>query len=76
MTKANVHYKCKGKNGDLYGIGVWDDLHNQYQAPLSATSRKLTGCFAEFARIPIGTMSKRRAQQEARKLWGYVKTAK
>lgn len=78
MSKvANVHYKNTDENGKKwYGIGHWVDSAAQYQCPLDAEERRLTGCHTEFARNPIGKMSHKKASYEARKRYGYVRMAK
>lgn len=71
----NVHYIETTDDGkEIYGVGIWSDRNAQYTAPLDARTRKLTGCYAEFSRKPIGRMTLKKARYEARKLWGYVKS--
>ena len=71
----NVHYiETNDKGQEIYGVGIWSDSNGQYTAPLDASTRKLTGCYAEFSRKPIGRMTLKKARQEARKLWGYVRS--
>jgi len=75
----NVHEFENSKGKKLYAVCVWDDFHNQYQRPLDAEERKLTGCFAEFSQSLEGlggykTLSQ--ARRRARKLYGYSKLAR
>ena len=73
--EKNVHYvETDSKGNEVYGVGIWSERNAQYIAPLDAETRKLTGCYAEFSRKPIGRMSLKKARQEARKLWGYVRS--
>ena len=73
MKPRNVHLVEITDDGrKIYGVGIWSDKNAQYTAPLDARTKKLTGCYAECSRKPIGRMTLKKARQEARKLWGYV----
>jgi hypothetical protein len=37
-----------------YAVCRWDEAHGQWTAPLDAETRRLTGCYAEFARTLQG----------------------
>ena len=68
--KQNLH---KLDNGN-YGLGVWSENKGQYQCPLTKEEAKLSGCFMEFSRLPMGDLPYKKAAALARKLWGYVKS--
>ena len=68
----NIH-----ENGDYYVVAVWVESAGQYQAPLDAESRRLTGCHTEFARSLDGFagLTLADAQSRATDLFGYEKLA-
>lgn len=74
MTKSpNVHYKYTKDDGTkIYGLGHWDPTNAQYTCKLDAEDRQLTGCFAEFAKKPIGSLPLEAAKKKARRLYGYT----
>lgn len=68
-----VHEYQDKQGRTRYAVAEWDESHGQWVAPLDAETRKLTGCFAEFARTLSGIggfIDKREAQRRARKLFG------
>jgi len=69
---ANIH-----KNGSYFVVCVWVESAGQYQAPLDAEERSLTGCHTEFARNLDGFTGYRLpdARQRASDLFGYQKMA-
>lgn len=73
----NVHEYTTEHGKTYWGVGVWDQNAGQYTCPLDAETRKLTGCYAEFAR-KISTLggyaTKAQAARRARTLYGYVRS--
>ena len=70
----NIHEVTPG----TYAVCVWVESSGQFQAPLDAETRKLTGCHAEFARSlhGFGGMSLADARNRAQRLYGYQKMAR
>lgn len=46
--KPNVHAFKNRKNETRYAVGLYNEQAGQYEAPLDAEQRRLTGCSAEF----------------------------
>lgn len=68
-----IHQFTDDAGKTRYAVARWDSFHSQYVAPLDARTRKLTGCFAEFAKTPKalgGYKTKRQALRRARYLYG------
>jgi hypothetical protein len=68
-----VHEWTRGRDGKrMFAVARWDQERAQFIRPLDATQASLTGCFAEFGRIP-GHMqsypSRRQALRRARYLF-------
>ena len=77
MKTQNVHEYTNDQGETRWAVGVWDQQAGQYQRPLDAEARKLTGCYAEFARKIEGMgayKSKAAATRRARTLYGYVRS--
>lgn len=72
---SNIHEYVDDKGNTAYSVCHWDQQHNQYQVPMDAEERQLTGCHIEFARRfeQLGRMSLGKARREARKRYGYSK---
>lgn len=67
-----VHW-CWVDGEDWWSVGKWDQDRGQYYRPFDATERRVTGCFAEFAKRACGMQryrSRRRALRRARYLFG------
>lgn len=62
------------KNGETrYAVAKWDEEHAQYVRPTSASTYKLSGCYAEYSRSVDyfgGWKTRRQALREARYLYG------
>ena len=61
-------------NGNIrYAVGRWDQKRGQFYAPLDKTTARLTGCFGEFSRTPVGMpnyKTRKQALRRARYLFG------
>jgi hypothetical protein len=56
-----------------YAVARWEQSSGQFVCPLSETTKKLTGCFAEYAKQPSelgGYKSRQEALRRARYLFG------
>jgi hypothetical protein len=58
-----------------YAVGLWNQHDGQFTVPLDANTRKLTGCFAAFARKITGLPgpaypTRAQALRRARYLYG------
>ena len=76
MTKQANIYRYTDRNGnEQYSVCHWVESSGQYQVPLDAEERRLTGCHTEFARSfkALGKMKRNKAYYEARKRYGYAK---
>lgn len=70
-----VHEFADEQGNKRYAVAEYDELRGQYTAPLDSKTRKLTGCYAEYARTPAGLggyATRRQALQRARRLFGYI----
>ncbi|MFA6270315.1 MAG: hypothetical protein WC657_03845 [Candidatus Paceibacterota bacterium] len=68
-----VHEFIDDQGVTRYAVGEWIESAGQYQCPLDANSRKLTGCHTECARTPSGLggyKTKRQALRRARYIFG------
>lgn len=68
-----VHEFVDWQGKTRYAVGEWVEASAEYVAPLDAQQRKLTGCFAEFAKKPAGLggfLTRRQALRRARYLFG------
>jgi len=50
-----------------YAVGRWNQDRGQYTRPFDDTEAKLTGCSAEFARLPSGMQSYRSRKKALRR---------
>jgi hypothetical protein len=69
-----VHEFEDGRGQTRYAVARWDEQHAQYVRPLDATERRLSGAYAEFARMPCGMQSytsRTRALRRARYLFAH-----
>lgn len=77
--QPNIYEYEDSKGRTCYAVCHWVESAAQYQAPLDAETRRLTGCHTEFARIPAGIGGKPDlawARRRARMLYGYSKLAR
>lgn len=68
-----VHVYTATDGQPRYAVGWWDESRAQYVRPFDVTEQRLTGCYAEFGRLPRAMQSfstRRRALRRARYLWG------
>jgi hypothetical protein len=75
----NIHPYTDAKGKTRYAVCVWVERAAQFQAPLDAEDRRLTGCHTEFARTAKGIGGHPdlgKARRRARKLYGYSKLAR
>ena len=74
---VNIYpYEIGGRT--YYAVCVWVESAAEYQAPMDAETRRLTGCHTEFAKTPRGIGGKpdlKWARRRARSLFGYSKLA-
>lgn len=67
-----VHKFTNNCGESNFAVCHWDEFHGQWQAPLDAETRRLTGCHTEFARTLVGIggyKTKRQALARAKKLY-------
>lgn len=67
-----IHEFTDAQGQIRYAVGEWIEDANQYQRPLSANDRKITGCHTEFTkRIETfgGYLSRAQALRRARYLF-------
>ena len=56
-----------------YFVGTWSQSHAQWQRPLDAETKKLTGCLAEYQQKPFYAQATlKRALEVARSLYGEI----
>jgi len=67
-----VHRYEDERGRTWFAVGRWDQERGQYWAPLDASTARLTGCSAQFARKPFGMdhySTRRAAYDRARYLF-------
>lgn len=70
-----VHEYTNDKGETMFAVGEWDEFHAQWICPMDARERKLTGCYAYFAKNLTGLggpgyRTRRQALRRARYLYG------
>ena len=73
----NIHLRYSpAKKEYVYGLGVWDNFHNNFTMPLTAEERRVhgKGATAWIDNNPhcyYDTLEE--AEKSAKKIWGYAK---
>jgi hypothetical protein len=71
MSRKSKYDRYVHEEDGKWFVGEWSDKAAQWQRPLDASTRKLTGCFAEFSRKPFRDgLTRRQALRRARTLYG------
>lgn len=74
MDYSKYVHEYEDENGKtMYAVARWDEHAAEWICPLDARTRKLTGCYAEFAKRLSGLggyRTRRQALRRARYLFG------